>query len=95
MKDKIINFIMIIFALIIFAGVVFFAWIVYREFFTEDTVESIHTDSNAKITYEESKNEAKENQSLSNTISETFGLLEEGISLNEPEHLFDRIDIEK
>ena len=77
MKDKIINFIMIIFALIIFAGVVFFAWIVYREFFTEDTVESIHTDSNAKITYEESKNEAKENQSLSNTISETFGLLED------------------
>ena len=57
MKDKIVNFLMFILVFIIFASIVFFAWIIYKEFFTENTVESIHTDNNAIIAYDESSNE--------------------------------------
>lgn len=74
MKEKIINFLMVIVSLIIFAGVVFFAWIIYREFFTEDTIESIHTDNNSIIAYDEKSNETRENTSISSAILDAFGV---------------------
>ena len=74
MKDKIVNFLMFILVFIIFASIVFFAWIIYKEFFTENTVESIHTDNNAIIAYDESSNESKENTSISSAILDAFGI---------------------